>query len=167
MLALSIITFGIAIEKLVLIVSPMGPTSGDTGDMLYKFSVLSLISGVEQNLVIIIGSAPKLSTLLKISPPSFSLLSKGVREKQEIGTKGSPPTSSSLKSSPWPSDRSGSSDLETQPHLFRFDRVNQMETLVCRYSIASIDREQEGNAIRRTDKFVIVDNKAPVPRGCL
>ncbi|KAK7737855.1 hypothetical protein SLS62_011422, partial [Diatrype stigma] len=156
-LALSIITFGIALAKLVLIIGAMSTATdvqGDTADVFYIFSVLTLISGVEQNLVIIIGCAPKLRTITKVKPTFFSFFGSELRSLLRR-TKGTPDTSLTPGSKPHHSDYS---DLELQPHL-RFDQIHQREALAVRNQVPGMTgQEHAGNNIHRRDDFTITNH---------
>ncbi|KAI1170431.1 hypothetical protein F4777DRAFT_117851 [Nemania sp. FL0916] len=160
-LALSIITFAIALVKLVLIIGAISSAHSvlsDTVDVFYIFSLLSLISGVEQNLVIILGCAPKLHAISKLEKGIFSSFSSAVQSLLGIGSS-SRLVGSSTASGPklgTPADKSGYSDLEMQPHLLRLDKVYQVETAVSRTRSSSMVNYGNGdNEILRTNKFTV------------
>ncbi|KAI1130048.1 hypothetical protein F5Y10DRAFT_290081 [Nemania abortiva] len=171
-LALSIITFGIALAKLVFIIGAISSAHSvlsQTADVFYIFSLLSLISGIEQNLVIILGCVPKLHAVTKLEMKIFDSFGSGIRSLLGMGTKDRSTPSSSSAQKPYPfADGSGYSDLEMQPPLLRFDKVNHVDTSVARiHSSSRTDLEHENNDIRRTDQFTIVDNVKAKPRDAV
>ncbi|GAP92001.1 putative integral membrane protein [Rosellinia necatrix] len=165
-LALSIITFGIALAKLILIIGSISTANdvlGDTADVFYIFSLLTLISGVEQNLVIIIGCAPKLRAITKVKVTFFASFGSELRSLLRIKTK----TSTSALSDSAPKsytyyDRSGYSDLEMQAPVLRFDKTNERDVSIARNnSSGSTERGLGDHDIYRTDNFTVADNRRP------
>ncbi|RYP56151.1 hypothetical protein DL771_012096 [Monosporascus sp. 5C6A] len=160
-MALSTITFGIALAKLVQIIIAIDTTNdvvGDTADVFYIFAVLTLVSSIEQNLVIIIGCVPKLHAITKVESSLLSSINSGLRSLiSNTWRKKSSSASAASGSKPYPySDRSGYSDLEMQPHLLRFDKINGVEaSVVHNQRSGSVRTEDEGKGIRRTDDVVI------------
>ncbi|KAI1747788.1 hypothetical protein F4782DRAFT_398284 [Xylaria castorea] len=163
-MALSVITFAFALVKLIFIIGAISSVHSildQTTDAFYLFSLLTLITGVEQNLVIILGYAPKLYALRKLETRIFSRFSSSVRSLLGMTTKGSSlPSSSASTQKPHPhADRARYWELETQPPFLRSDKINQIDTAVIyNTSPAKSGLEFGDNGIIRTDHFTIVDN---------
>lgn len=165
-LGLSILTFGIALAKLVMIVGSIDTANsvlGQTADVFYIFSVLSLISSVEQNLVIIIGCVPKLHAISKLESSFFSRLrdSFGSLFKSRQTRKSSSTPFSTDGPKPSFNDNAGYSDLEMQPRLGPFDKAHVMETSIVHGNNST--SHLVGNAIHRTDEYAV--SKVPRKRA--
>ncbi|KAK8051622.1 hypothetical protein PG993_003007 [Apiospora rasikravindrae] len=159
-LALGLITFALALVKLVGIVGSIDNTydvMGDTADVFYVFSVLSLISSVEQNLVIIIGCVPKIRSISKLASPFFSYISTNLVHLLSMTgvtrhTKRSSTSGASEPKYDFENNNSGHLDLEMQPHTVH---TGVGSSVIHNESPALTGQKPGHIGIRRTDEFSV------------